>query len=100
MAAVVRSKEVVWSGKEDREFENAIAKYLKSGSEEEWKKIASEVSNKSIEQVKLHYQILLEDLKDIDDGFVPLPHYTDDHHHHHHIHNQPSSSHDHHHDPF
>lgn len=74
--AEAESRLGTWSRKQDKEFENAIAKYLENGSEEDWKKIASEIfPSKTIDEVKLHYQILLEDVKAIEDGLVPIPNY-------------------------
>ncbi|KAK4348227.1 hypothetical protein RND71_034566 [Anisodus tanguticus] len=63
-----------WTREEDKEFENAIAEFFKSGEEQEWEKIALRVPTKTIQQVKQHYQLLVEA---IEAGLVPLPNYKE-----------------------
>lgn len=80
-----------WSRDEEKAFENAIAMHWNSSSstatttsevgdssslEEQWQKIASMVPSKSIEELKQHYQLLMEDLREIEAGHVPLPNYV------------------------
>lgn len=69
---------VSWSREEDKAFENAIATHWMENeeSEEQWDKIASMVPTKSLEELKLHYQLLVEDVSAIDAGQIPLPCYT------------------------
>uniref|UniRef100_A0A2P2P294 SANT domain-containing protein n=1 Tax=Rhizophora mucronata TaxID=61149 RepID=A0A2P2P294_RHIMU len=41
-----------------------------------WDNIARAVGGKTVEEVKRHYEMLLEDVKKIEAGQVPLPKYT------------------------
>ncbi|XVF50644.1 hypothetical protein PTKIN_Ptkin04bG0118600 [Pterospermum kingtungense] len=69
---------VCWSREEDKAFENAIAMHWIENNEEceeQWGKIASMVPTKSLEELKQHFQILVEDVSAIDAGQVPLPCY-------------------------
>ncbi|EOY20939.1 hypothetical protein QUC31_007107 [Theobroma cacao] len=66
-----------WSREVEKAFENAIAMHwTEEGSEEQWEKIASMVPSKSLEELKQHYQLLVEDVSAIEAGQVPLPSYT------------------------
>ncbi|VVB00813.1 unnamed protein product [Arabis nemorensis] len=71
---------MTWSREEEKSFENAIAMHCveEEITDDQWMKMASMVPTKSIQEVKKHYQILLEDVKAIENGQVPLPRY---HHH-------------------
>ncbi|KAF5761931.1 putative transcription factor MYB-related family [Helianthus annuus] len=70
-------KESVWSREQDIAFENALVSYPDEDDEERWEKIAAEVpGNKSVEEIKNHYELLLEDLERIESGVVPLPVYS------------------------
>ncbi|KAF8046985.1 hypothetical protein N665_3277s0003 [Sinapis alba] len=64
----------VWSREDDIAFERALASYTDE-SEEKWEKIAADVPGKSVEQIKEHYEILVEDVSRIESGCVPLPAY-------------------------
>lgn len=66
-----------WSRVEEKAFENAIALHCveEDITEDQWKKMVSMVPTKTLEEVKKHYQILLEDVKAIENGQVPLPRY-------------------------
>ncbi|CAH8282045.1 unnamed protein product [Eruca vesicaria subsp. sativa] len=65
-----------WSREDDIAFERAIANYYTDEeSEEKWEKIAADVPGKSVEQIKEHYEVLVEDVRRIESGFVPLPSY-------------------------
>ncbi|CAH8338327.1 unnamed protein product [Eruca vesicaria subsp. sativa] len=68
---------VTWSREEEKSFENAIAMHCvdEEIKEEQWSKMASMVPTKTLEQVKKHYHVLLEDVKAIENGQVPLPRY-------------------------
>ncbi|GMJ13533.1 hypothetical protein like AT1G49010 [Hibiscus trionum] len=65
---------VSWSREDDKAFEKAIATHL-TESEEQWEKIASMVPSKSLEELKQHYELLVEDVTAIEAGQVPLPCY-------------------------
>ncbi|OMO91967.1 hypothetical protein CCACVL1_06939 [Corchorus capsularis] len=68
---------VTWSKEEEKAFENAIAMHwIEEESNEQWEKIASMVPSKSVEELKQHYQLLVEDVDAIEAGQVPLPSYT------------------------
>lgn len=68
---------VTWTWEENKAFENGIALYLKKESEDEWQRIAAMVPSKTVEQVKYHYKILVEDIQDIEAGIVPLLNYVE-----------------------
>ncbi|KAL2333270.1 hypothetical protein Fmac_014483 [Flemingia macrophylla] len=58
----------------NKQFERALALY-DEGTPDRWQNIAKEVGNKTVEEVKKHYAILLEDLSSIESGRVPVPDY-------------------------
>lgn len=67
----------LWNYEEEKAFENAIAMHwIEEASNEQWEKIASAVPSKSMEEVKQHYQILVEDVSAIEAGHIPFPNYT------------------------
>ncbi|EPS58871.1 hypothetical protein M569_15942, partial [Genlisea aurea] len=63
-----------WTAKENKDFEDALAVYDDQNSPERWRKVARAVG-RSIEEVKRHYDILVEDVTSIENGAVPLPKY-------------------------
>lgn len=63
-----------WSWEEEKAFENALAIHFQD-TNDGWEKIAQELPEKSIEEIKQHYVLLLEDIDAIDSGKVPLPNY-------------------------
>lgn len=67
-----------WTTKENKRFENALAMIgTEEISEEGWEKVAKSVGNgKTVEDVKRHYERLVEDVKLIEQGLVPLPNYS------------------------
>ncbi|CAG7891356.1 unnamed protein product [Brassica rapa] len=75
MTVEVVSDGSVWSREDDIAFERAIASYTDE-SDEKWEKIAADVPGKSVEQVKEHYEVLVEDVSRIESGCVPLPAYN------------------------
>lgn len=67
----------VWNKEEDKAFENAIAMHwIDEESEEQWEKIAELVPSKSMEELKQHYQMLVDDVSAIEAGHTPLPNYA------------------------
>ncbi|KAI3460520.1 hypothetical protein Pfo_017183 [Paulownia fortunei] len=62
-----------WTREEDKAFENALALYYNDA--DRWDKIAVAVPGKTIEDLKLHYEELTDDVVAIESGKVPLPHY-------------------------
>ncbi|RAL49239.1 hypothetical protein DM860_018037 [Cuscuta australis] len=69
------SSSSVWSREQDVAFENALATYPEDSSDR-WERIAADVPGKSLEEIKVHYEILTEDVSRIDSGRVPLPCYS------------------------
>ncbi|KAJ8546513.1 hypothetical protein K7X08_032390 [Anisodus acutangulus] len=69
------SSSSIWSREQDKAFENALATYP-DDSEDRWEKIASDVPGKTLEEVKYHYDLLLDDVSRIESGCVPLPCYN------------------------
>lgn len=75
--AKTMSSVIVWSKEEDKAFENAIAMHwVDEDSNEHWEKIASMVPSKSMDELKQHYQMLLDDVRAIEAGHIPLPSYV------------------------
>ena len=67
---------ITWTRDEEKAFENAIAMHwIDEDSNEQWGKIASMVPSKSLEELKLHYKILVEDVCAIEAGNVTIPNY-------------------------
>ncbi|XP_042494377.1 protein RADIALIS-like 3 [Macadamia integrifolia] len=69
-----RSSGSSWTAKQNKSFEKALALYDKD-TPDRWQNVAGLVGGKSPEEVKRHYEILIEDLKHIESGQVPLPNY-------------------------
>jgi hypothetical protein len=76
------SSGTIWSYEEEKSFENAIAMHWnekeEENSNEQWEKIASCVPNKSMEEVKQHYQLLVDDVSAIEAGHVSFPNYANE----------------------
>ncbi|KAH0746921.1 hypothetical protein KY285_008578 [Solanum tuberosum] len=62
-----------WTKEEDKAFENALAVF--SGDSDKFLKIAAAVPGKSLQEIIDHYNVLVEDINDIESGKVPLPKY-------------------------
>ncbi|KGN51566.1 transcription factor SRM1 [Cucumis sativus] len=69
------SKSSIWSREQDKAFENALATYPEDASDR-WEKIAVDVPGKTLEEVKDHYELLVDDVNQIESGFIPLPSYS------------------------
>ncbi|XP_023002559.1 protein RADIALIS-like 4 [Cucurbita maxima] len=65
----------VWSSKQNKVFENALTVYDKD-SPDRWQKLAGAVGGKTAEEVKRHYEMLVEDVHNIEIGRIPLPNYS------------------------
>lgn len=65
----------MWSREQDKAFENALATYPEDTADR-WEKIAADVPGKSLEEIKHHYELLVDDVSRIESGTVPLPCYT------------------------
>jgi SHAQKYF class myb-like DNA-binding protein len=66
-----------WTRIEDKQFEQALV-YFGENTADRWLKIAEQVPGKSPEDVKAHYDTLVQDVLQIDSGRVELPRYSDD----------------------
>lgn len=64
-----------WSWEQNKAFEKALVVYDKD-TPDRWDNIASAVSGKTAEQCKQHYNDLIEDIKNIEEGRIPFPNYT------------------------
>jgi len=63
-----------WTSQQNKVFENALAIYDKD-TPDRWHNVASMVGGKTPQEVKRHYELLLEDLDSIEAGQVPFPNY-------------------------
>lgn len=63
-----------WSSEQNKLFEYALANYP-DDVVDRWEKIAAGVPGKTLEQIKHHYEVLVDDIHNIESGFVPLPDY-------------------------
>ncbi|XP_022897517.1 protein RADIALIS-like 4 [Olea europaea var. sylvestris] len=61
-----------WTAQENKEFEKALAVY-DANTPDRWAKVARAVGEKTPEEVKRHYEILVEDVTYIESGQVPYP---------------------------
>ncbi|KAI7746584.1 hypothetical protein M8C21_005738 [Ambrosia artemisiifolia] len=68
------SNSISWSAKQNKLFETALAVYDQD-SPDRWQKIATAVGDKSAKEVKKHYDVLVQDLRHIESGYVPSPNY-------------------------
>ncbi|KAK9052598.1 hypothetical protein SSX86_029228 [Deinandra increscens subsp. villosa] len=66
----------IWTREQDRAFEDALVAYFIEDSEDCWERIATDVAGKSVEEIKHHYKLLIDDLDRIESGIVPLPSYS------------------------
>ncbi|CAA6665286.1 unnamed protein product [Spirodela intermedia] len=62
-----------WNREDDKAFEIALAT---EGDEKRWEEIAAKVPGKTAGEVKVHYEVLVEDLRAIETGKVTLPSYV------------------------
>ncbi|KAK8913614.1 Protein RADIALIS-like 6 [Platanthera zijinensis] len=63
-----------WTPKQNKLFERALAVHDKE-TPDRWQNVARAVGGKSVEEVKRHYDLLVEDLRHIESGDVPFPTY-------------------------
>ncbi|GMJ04983.1 RADIALIS-LIKE SANT/MYB 3, RAD-like 6 [Hibiscus trionum] len=62
-----------WTPKQNKQFEKALAVYDKDTPDRQ--KVAAAVGEKSAEEVRRQYKILVEDLMHIESGKIPIPNY-------------------------
>lgn len=65
----------IWTRDQDKRFEYGLATYHED-SEDRWERIAADIPEKTIEEIKQHYQLLVDDIERIESGCVPLPNYN------------------------
>ncbi|KAK9115501.1 hypothetical protein Sjap_014448 [Stephania japonica] len=65
----------LWNREQEKAFENALATQPED-SKDRWEKIAAAVPGKTLEEIKHHYELLVEDIKSIESGHIPLPSYV------------------------
>ncbi|GFQ06455.1 transcription factor radialis [Phtheirospermum japonicum] len=63
-----------WTAKENKDFEKALAVYDKD-TPDRWANVARAVGGRTEEEVKRHYEVLVEDVHHIESGRVPFPNY-------------------------
>nr|XP_017225774.1 PREDICTED: protein RADIALIS-like 1 isoform X1 [Daucus carota subsp. sativus] len=63
-----------WTAKQNKAFERALAVYDQE-TPDRWQNVAKAVGDKTADEVKRHYEILVEDVRRIENGKVPLPMY-------------------------
>eukprot|EP00250_Pteridium_aquilinum_P033639 c5982_g1_i1 orf=392-1360(+) len=63
-----------WSWQEEKLFENALCVHDRD-TDDRWENVAGMVPGKDADEVKRHYELLVEDVKNIDLGKVILPLY-------------------------
>ncbi|KAG6410793.1 hypothetical protein SASPL_128862 [Salvia splendens] len=63
-----------WSAQENKAFERALAVYDQD-TPDRWANVARAIGGRTPEEVKRHYDILVEDIKYIESGKVPFPNY-------------------------
>lgn len=72
--SVSSSRAPQWTARQNEQFERALAVYDRD-TPERWHNIARAVAGKSADEVKLYYDLLVEDVKRIETGKVPFPAY-------------------------
>lgn len=65
-----------WSRDHDKAFENAIASA--GTAPPDWDAVAAAVPGKTVDELRLHFDALVEDLDSIEAGRVPIPRYVSD----------------------
>ncbi|URE46014.1 Chromatin modification-related protein [Musa troglodytarum] len=63
-----------WTAQQNKLFERALAVYDKD-TPDRWQNVARAVGGKTVDEVKRHYELLVEDLKFIESNRVPCPYY-------------------------
>ncbi|KAL0561181.1 hypothetical protein IC582_001602 [Cucumis melo] len=72
MASMSAHGSTQWTAIENKAFEKALAIYDKD-TPERWLNVAKAIGGKTEEDVKRHYQLLLEDVNHIENGQIPFP---------------------------
>lgn len=69
-----RNSNSSWTPKQNKLFEKALAVYDKD-TPDRWQNVANAVGGKTAEEVKRHYEILVQDLINIESDQFPIPNY-------------------------
>ncbi|KAL5788587.1 hypothetical protein ACOSP7_005536 [Xanthoceras sorbifolium] len=69
-----RSSGGLWTAEQNKAFERALAVFDQD-TPDRWHNVARAVGGKTPEEVKRHYDLLVEDIKYIESGQVPFPKY-------------------------
>jgi Myb-like DNA-binding domain len=64
-----------WTREEDKAFETALATSEVIEELRRWEGIAARVPARSVEEIKRHYELLVDDVKAIEEGRIELPRY-------------------------
>ncbi|GJU35840.1 RADIALIS-like protein 3 [Tanacetum coccineum] len=67
---------LIWTWSENKLFEIQLVEQDENDPNR-WLNIAK-VTGKTVEQVRSHYELLVEDIDQIESDMVPLPNYKDD----------------------
>lgn len=70
----ITSSSSPWTTKQNKMFEKALAVYDKD-TPDRWHNVARAVGGKTIDEVKHHYELLVEDIRLIEKGHLPYAHY-------------------------
>ncbi|WCJ33899.1 Homeodomain-like superfamily protein [Euphorbia peplus] len=63
-----------WTAQQNKAFERALAVYDKD-TPDRWVNVARAVGTKTAEEVKRHYDLLVQDITYIESGQCPYPNY-------------------------
>ncbi|KAK9062001.1 hypothetical protein SSX86_019185 [Deinandra increscens subsp. villosa] len=63
-----------WTPQQNRLFERALAVYNRD-TPDRWQNIATAVGGKTAEEVRRHYEVLVEDIRRMEPGNVPFPNF-------------------------
>ncbi|KAM7250793.1 hypothetical protein ACFE04_022676 [Oxalis oulophora] len=74
MASMSSHGSTSWTAKQNKDFERALAKYDKD-SPDRWHNVAMAVDGKTAQDVKRHYELLVQDVQTIESGGVAYPNY-------------------------
>ncbi|KAL7155309.1 hypothetical protein ABFS83_03G066500 [Erythranthe nasuta] len=73
-SSMTSSRSSSWTTKQNKQFEEALAKYDKE-TPDRWHNIARSVGGKSADEVRRHYEALVKDIMQIESDQVPIPNY-------------------------
>uniref|UniRef100_A0A7N0V3J0 Myb-like domain-containing protein n=1 Tax=Kalanchoe fedtschenkoi TaxID=63787 RepID=A0A7N0V3J0_KALFE len=73
------SRTTTWTREEDKRFEEALALYIDQDPSTRWDNVVRQMGeSKTVEEVIHHYQLLVDDVNNIEAGRISLPDYVDD----------------------